>query len=189
MTTVDDLWYLGDVASQKAEQTRHAVAAEHANFLECTLTRRVSRERFRTVAERISDNGLPYGAHSIAYRETGELLLVRHDDVDMWVLPGGETDGDESFEGAARRELGEEAGIEATFEGLALLARVEFRCDDNRTWGVLPIYQARAETTDLSIEDPDGEITDAQWFDELPEDTRDRDQLLRWREEMLTAAD
>lgn len=185
MTTIDDLWYLGDVARQRAEQTRHDIADDHDDYLECTLSRRVSRPRFRTVAERISDNGLPYGAHSITYRESGELLLVRHDDVDMWVLPGGETDDEETFQAAARRELREEAGIEAAFEGLALLARVDFRCDGNQTWGVLPIYQACAETTDLSVTDPDGEITDAQWFDELPDDTRDRDQLVRWRGETL----
>lgn len=185
MTTVDDLWYLGDVARQAAEQTYHDVADRHEEFIECTRERRVSRPRFRTVAERIRDNGLPYGAHSITYRESGELLLVRHGDVGMWVLPGGETDGDESFREAARRELREEASVEAAFEGLALLARVEFRCDDHHTWGVLPIYQARAETTDVSVNDPDGEITDARWFDELPADTRDRDLLRRWREERL----
>ncbi len=185
MTTVDDLWYLGDVARQQAERTYHDVAEGHDEFLECTRKRHVSRPRFRTVAERIRDNGLPYGAHTITYRDSGELLLVRHDDVDMWVLPGGETDGDESFRAAARRELREEAGVEATFEGLGLLGRVEFHCDEHHTWGVLPIYAARADDTDLSVDDPDGEITDARWFDELPDDARDRDQLLRWRRERL----
>lgn len=185
MTTVDDLWYLGDVARQSAEQTYHSVADRHEDFLECTRHRSVSRPRFRTVADRIRDNGLPYGAHAITYRESGELLLVRHDDVDMWVLPGGEVDGDESFRAAARRELLEEAGVGAAFEGLALLARVEFRCGDYHTWGVLPIYQARAEKTALTVDDPDGEITDARWFDELPDDARDRDQLVRWRAETL----
>jgi len=29
MTTVDDLWYLGDVARQSAEQTYHSVADRH----------------------------------------------------------------------------------------------------------------------------------------------------------------
>ena len=182
MTTVDDLWYVGDVARQQAEQTYHAVAERHDDYLEFTRRRRVSRPRFRTVAERTRENGLPYGSHSVTYRESGELLLVRHDDVGMWVLPGGEVDGDESFRECARRELREEAGVEATFEGLGLLARVEFRCDGHHTWGVLPVFQARAETTELTVDDPDGEITDARWFDELPEDARDREQLCRWRE-------
>lgn len=181
MTTVDDLWYLGDGARQRAEQTFHDVTNRHDGYLEFTRHRRVSRSHFRTLAQRIKENGLPYGAHTVVSRDSGELLLVRHDDVDMWVLPGGEVDPDESFLEAARRELGEEAGIGATYEGLGLLAQVEFQCDDHHTWGVLPIYQASAMDTELSIADPDGEIIDAKWFDELPEDARDRDQLRRWR--------
>lgn len=182
MTAVDELWYLSDVATQQAEQTYHRLAEDHEGYMEFTRTRRVSRPRFRTVAERTRDNGLPYGAHVLVYRESGELLLVRHAAVDMWVLPGGEIDGEESFRAAARRELNEEAGVDADFDGLAMLARVEFHCDGHSTWGVLPIYEGAAASTDLTVEDPDEEITDADWFADLPEDARDRDQLLRWRE-------
>jgi 8-oxo-dGTP diphosphatase len=185
MTAVDELWFLSDVAAQQAEQTYHRLAEDHDRYLEFTRTRRVSRPRFRTVAERTRENGLPYGAHSIVYRGSGELLLVRHDAVDMWVLPGGEVDGGESFRAAARRELGEEAGVDAEFDGLAMLARVEFHCDGNTTWGVLPIFTGRATTTDIVVDDPEDEITDAGWFEELPEDTRDRNQLRRWREHWL----
>jgi 8-oxo-dGTP diphosphatase len=182
MTAVDELWFLSDVAGQQAERTYHRLAERADDTLEFTRTRGVSRPRFRTVAERTEANGLPYGAHVIVYRESGELLLVRHAAVDMWVLPGGGVDGSESFREAARRELTEEAGIDAEFDGLAMLARVEFHCDGHETWGVLPIFAGAARSTQLSVEDPDGEITDAAWFDELPEDARDRDQLRRWRE-------
>jgi 8-oxo-dGTP diphosphatase len=181
MTAVDELWYLSDVAAQQAEQTYHRLAEDYESVLEFTRTRRISRPRFRTIAERTSENGLPYGAHAIVYRDTGELLLVRHDAVDMWVLPGGEVDGSESFREAARRELTEEAGIDAAFDGLAMLGRVEFHCDGHTTWGVLPIYAGEASAVTLTVDDPDGEITDADWFAELPEDARDRDQLTRWR--------
>jgi len=183
MTAVDNLWYLADEADQQAEQTYHNLQSAHQNITEFSKTRWVSRPRFRTIAQRIGDNGLPYGSHALVTRDSGELLLVRHRDVGMWVLPGGEVDGNETFEGAARRELIEEAGISATFNGLALLARVEFHGDGHTTWGVLPIYEASADATDLSIEDPDGEIVDAQWFDTLPEDTRDRNVLQSWHEE------
>lgn len=185
MTAVDDLWYLSDVAAQQAEQTYHRLAEAAEDPLEFTRTRRVSRPRFRTVAERTKANGLPYGAHVVVYRDGGDLLLVRHDAVDMWVLPGGEVDGEESIPAAARRELTEEAGIDATFDGLAMLARVEFHCDGTTTWGVLPIYAGEAESEELTVADPDGEITDADWFGELPADARDRDQLRRWREQRL----
>jgi ADP-ribose pyrophosphatase YjhB (NUDIX family) len=184
MTVVDDLWYLADEASQQAEQTYHRLPERHGDPLEFETTKYVSRTRFRTVAERIRDNGAPYGAHTVVYRDGGELLLVRHDAVGMWVLPGGETEGDENFRAAAERELREEAGVPAEYDGLAMLGRVSFRSDGHQTWGVLPIFEAAAgaERASPTAADPDGEITAARWFAELPADTRDREQLLTWRE-------
>ena len=181
MTTVDELWYLADEATQQAEQTYHRLAERYDDYLEFETTKHVSRRRFRTVATRIQDNGAPYGTHTLATRPGGELLLVRHDAVGLWVLPGGQTHGDEDFREAAARELREEAGIDATYDGLGMLGRVTFHSREHSTWGVLPLFEARAEPVEPSVEDPDGEITDAQWFDELPEDTRDRKQLERWR--------
>jgi len=185
MTTVDDLWYLADEASQQAEQTYHRLSEAHEDFLEFETTKQVSRRRFRTVATRIEDNGAPYGAHALTYRPIGDLVLVRHDALDLWVLPGGETDGDEDLRDAAARELREEAGLGGTFQGLGMLGRITFRSGDHTTWGVLPLYQVQADSTEPTTEDPDGEITEARWFDELPADTRDRAQLERWRENAL----
>jgi len=182
MTTVDDLWYLADVSSQQAEQTYHDLCQQHDGYVEFTRHRRVTRRRFRTVAEDARDHGAPLGAHALAYRADGDLLLVYHDGVGKWVLPGGELDGGESFREAALRELAEEGGIEATIDGLGMLGRIEFYCEDNRTWGLLPVFEARAGTTDIEVRDPDHEISDAGWFSELPEDTRDREEILRWRD-------
>ena len=184
MTTVDDLWYLAQQASQQAEQTYHSLATQYDQFREYETTKQVHRRRFETVAGRIEDNGAPYGAHTLTYRESGELLLVRHEGVDMWVLPGGEADDDEQFRDAARRELHEEAGIEAGYEGLGLLGRVTFYSGEYSTWGVLPIFEARprGDPSELRVEDPDEEISEAAWFETLPEDTRDRSQLKRWQE-------
>lgn len=181
MTTVDELWFRADEAAQQAERTYHDLAAAD-DYLEFETQKRVSRRRFRTVTERIRDNGAPYGAHTLAYRPSGELVLVRHDAVDQWVLPGGESHDGESFRAAAERELAEEAGIEAAYEGIGLLGRVEFRTDEHSTWGVLPIFEARATSTDLAVTDPDDEISRARWFDDLPADTRDREELLTWRQ-------
>jgi len=181
MTTVDDLWYLADEASQQAEQTYHRLSTEHEGVLEFETTKRVSRDRFRTVARRIRDNGAPYGAHTLAYRERGSLLLVRQEALGLWVLPGGETDGGESFRAAAERELREEGGIEATYRGLGMLGRVTFHAGGHSTWGVLPLFEARGQGAP-TVSDPDGEITDAAWFRELPRDTRDREELRRWRD-------
>lgn len=185
MTSLGDLWYLADRADQRAEQAYHRLRERYDDFLEFTHSRRVSRQRFRTLAKRIRDTGTPYGAHTLVYWPSGELLLVRHEGVGMWVLPGGEVHPEESFQEAAVRELAEEAGIGAVYEGLAIATRVEVRCRDHATWGVLPVFAAEATTRDLEVGDPDGEISTARWFDVLPEDTRDRAEIIQWREQTL----
>lgn len=183
--TVDDLWYLATQADQRAEQVYHRIRDAHAEFLEFDQTNHVSRDRFRVLADRVRATGAPFGAHTIVYRQSGELLLVRHEGVDLWVVPGGGVQSDESFREAAERELHEEAGISARYDGLAMNTRITIRCDEHSTWGVLPVFEACAETTTPTVNDPDDEISDAQWFDDLPADTRDRDELIAWREQAL----
>lgn len=186
MTTVDDLWFLADEAEQQAERTYHRLTERFDSYREFETRKRISRRRFETVAERIKRNGAPYGAHTLAYRADGELLLVRHEGVDLWVLPGGQADGDETFREAARRELREEAGVTAEYDGLGLLGRVFFESGEHSTWGVLPIFEGEVRTDrEPTIEDPDDEISAAEWFDDLPTDTRDREQLERFRERHL----
>ena len=187
MTSVDDLWFLSTQASQQAEQAYHGIQETYANFLEVNRTKTVSRRRFRTLAQRVCDTGAPYGAHTIVYRPSGDLLLVRHEGVDMWVLPGGGVQGSESFREAAERELREEAGVEVRYDGLGVVTRMDIRCGDHSTWGVMPVFAARAETTTPEVADPDEEISEARWFDDLPEDTRDREDLLAWRKRVLSA--
>lgn len=182
MTSLDDLWYLADLASQRAEQAAHRLREEYDDYATKRESHRVPRRRFRTLAERIKRSGAPYGAHTIVHREEGDVLLVRHDGIEKWVLPGGEVGRDETFQGAAARELDEEAGIAADYDGLALLVEVEVSCDDHRTWGIIPIFEARALEEQPAIDDPDGEISDVRWFDSLPPDARDKPYLRAWRE-------
>jgi len=189
MTTVDDLWFLADEAGQRAERAYHRLAEAHGEFMEIPRTRRVSRRRFRTLARRVKESGAPFGAHTIVRRSAGELLLVRHEGVDMWVLPGGGVDAGESFRETAERELAEEAGVGADYEGLAMIARVDIRCDDHATWGVLPVFAARVPPgEEPTADDPEGEISAAGWFpfEDLPADTRDRQDLLAWHRRRAT---
>lgn len=186
MTTVDDLWYLADEADQQAEQCYHQLSTEYDGYIEFETTKYVSRREFRTWASRIRDNGAPYGAHTLAYRPDGQLLLVRHKGVNLWVVPGGEAHDDEQFRAAAARELREEAGIDGQFDGLGMLGRITFHADEYSTWGVLPLFEAKAgPDATPTISDPDEEISAVDWFDELPKDTRDRDQLEHWRNQRL----
>lgn len=184
--TVDELWFLATRAEQRAEQAYHDLTEAYAQYMELTRTYEVSRRRFRTLARRVAETGAPYGAHTVVYQPSGELLLVWHEGVDMWVLPGGGVREEESFREAAARELREEAGIEADYEGLAIATRTAIESGAHSTLGVLPTFQARAEATTPTVSDPDGEITDARWFRDLPENTRDRDQLRTWRERTLS---
>jgi 8-oxo-dGTP diphosphatase len=185
MTSVDDLWFLADEAEREAEAVYHDLLDRHEDVMEPTLTRSVSRPHFRRAVERGADSGAPYGAHTVVYRRSGELLLVRHEAVGKWVLPGGEVGPDESFREAAERELAEEAGVEVDYDGLAMLMTAEIRCDGHETWGVVPVYAAEARSHDPAVTDPDGEIVDADWFDDLPADARDREILREWRAEYL----
>lgn len=185
MTTVGDLWYLAEEAERRAEETYHELADRHGDVMEPELDRRVGRRHFRRAVDRGAESGAAYGAHTIIYRPSGPLLLVRHEDVDQWVLPGGEVGSDESFREAAAREVAEEAGVEVDYDGLAMLMRVAIRCDDHSTRGIIPVYAAEARTTEPSVTDPDGEITEARWFDDLPADARDREHLLAWRQQTL----
>ncbi|MWG33910.1 NUDIX hydrolase [Halomarina oriensis] len=181
--TVGDLWFLAEAADQRAERAYHAFTDRYDEFLTFERTDHVSHGRFRTLARRSRDCGTPYGVHTVVHREDGELLLVRHDGVDLWVLPGGCVEADETHREAARRELAEEAGVEVSTDGLAMVTRLTIRSGSHEMSGVLPVFAARAESHDPEISDPDCEISAARWFDRLPEDTRDREDLLTWRTE------
>ena len=179
--TFDDRWFVAEEADQQAERAFHDLSERHEEFLAFERTERVSRGRFRTLADRSRDCGAPYGAHTVVYRDSGELLLVRHEGVGLWVLPGGCVEGEESYHAAARRELREEAGVDVTYDGLAMLTRLTVTDGEHDMTGVLPVFAARADSHDPEIADPDSEISDARWFERLPDDTRDRENLLAWR--------
>jgi len=98
-----------------------------------------------------------------------KIRLIQRRDTGDWALPGGFIDGDESGADAARRELGEEAGLVVTGEPLMIYSGV---VADARTTA-----HAWAETTALlwRIEGtPEGSAGDdaqaARWFPitELP---------------------
>ncbi|MFC6953681.1 NUDIX domain-containing protein [Halorubellus litoreus] len=182
---VDDLWFLADRATQVGERAYHRLDDGHDEYLACDQTRDVCREQFERVAERVAQSGAPFGAHTVVYRDGGELLLVYHEGVDKWVVPGGGVHPEESFREAAERELAEEAGVAADYDGLALLGRIDVHHGSYAVTGALPVFAAEARTHEPAVEDPDGEITAAEWFDVLPEDTRDREDLRQWRDRAL----
>lgn len=181
VVAVDALTMRADDAARRAADAYRNLERSHEDFLEFERSKRVSRQRFSVLVDRIRATGSPYGAHSIVYRDDGQLLLVRHAGIDLWVLPGGGIDDGETFHEAACRELDEEAGVEVSWDGLGYVTRITITTDGYRTWGLLPVFAARAESLETTIDDPDAEIVDAGWFADLPADTRDRDLLREWR--------
>ena len=89
---------------------------------------------------------------------------------DLWGLPGGGVEGDESFEEAAVREVREETGIACGVTGLWLLRRLKWISDDetdHRSRYSLQVF-FDAQYTAGSITIQPGESNGAAWFAELP---------------------
>jgi 8-oxo-dGTP pyrophosphatase MutT (NUDIX family) len=84
-------------------------------------------------------------AASVAFTTSdGHVLLLRRgrdeeNYPDAWAFPGGQADGDESFENCARRESLEEAGDGCTFDGMSELARTRTSRDFEHATYVVPV--------------------------------------------------
>lgn len=89
---------------------------------------------------------------------------------DMWGLPGGGQEGDESFEEAAVREVREETGVQCEVTGLWLLRRLEWvsdaESDDRSSYSIQVFFDARYAGGHVAIQP--GEANGAAWFAALP---------------------
>ncbi|HMO60154.1 MAG TPA: NUDIX hydrolase [Roseiflexaceae bacterium] len=98
----------------------------------------------------------PKVACGVLLIHTGRVLLVRRRNEPgrgLWCLPCGFADADEPPEVAAARELREEAGLDATIEGLL---GIYHYTDDPRGAGILLIYRASSrEATPHAGDDAD----------------------------------
>ncbi|MET4072903.1 NUDIX domain-containing protein [Hymenobacter sp. UYCo722] len=54
----------------------------------------------------------------LAFNSSGEVLLVRHSNYNVWVAPGGMVEVDESPAAAACREMEEETGCRVELKGI-----------------------------------------------------------------------
>ena len=113
----------------------------------------------------------------------GRIALVRNEWSDGWILPGGGVERGERPADAARREVREETGLDATVgDPLVVLDQtyVDERTGERQFSAQYVVYAARA---DGEIPDPDRlgttdeEISAARWFETLPEDLHDGDLL------------
>ena len=115
----------------------------------------------------------PYilGVRVIVEDGSRQVLLVRHTYLDGWYLPGGAVDRGETLEQAARREVQEEAGIEAQ-RAPRLIGMYLNREATGRDH--VGLFHLSAWTEGAAYLTPNAEIREARFFalDTLPDNLR-----------------
>lgn len=122
-----------------------------------------TRERFRA--------GTVGGAGAWVRRADGAALLVREEGERGWSEPAGKQEPGERLVETAVRETHEETGIECRVVGVVRAAvAVHEHADRPPIHRLVAVFDARYEGGDLHPRP--GEIADARWVSEHPDDLR-----------------
>lgn len=144
----------------------HVVRTEHE----------VDAERF---AELESEEAFVSGwvTTAVVLDDEERVLLAYDADDEQWLVPGGTLQTGEGLTESVVRELREETGIPVVPERPHALTEVAAVCDDEELVFRVVTFEASPETTDVGVDLGVGDesITEARWFDELPENTFSRD--------------
>lgn len=106
-------------------------------------------------------------AGGVVRQPTGEVLLVhniRKDGRSDWSTPGGVVDAGETFVEALTRETFEESGITVP-EWSGPIYRVEVLAPGLGFHLQVEAHLALSFAGEVTIDDPDGIVVDAQWVD------------------------
>lgn len=116
-----------------------------------------------------------WSAGGLIHDGRGRVVLVRTGKPltgPLWFTPGGLLETGETTDGGLRREVLEEVGLEVTDPVLTRIIH-EILTDGGRArHGYFAQFIARTESTALR---PGHEVTEARWFDSLPEELAFRD--------------
>lgn len=121
----------------------------------------------------------------------GRIALVKNGWSDGWILPGGAVEMDEESTEAARREIREETGLDATVNAPLVVLEQSYVAENDsciagndeeeeRFSALYVVYSATADDAvpDASELGVNGEeISAARWFETLPEELHDGDLL------------
>ena len=138
----------------------------------------IGAERFDRALERGDDGAWGVGALVV---DGDRLLFVREDDT--WLLPGGHLEADETPAEGARREVREETGIDVEIAGLGAVAEQTFQREggDEAFEFYFATFLAEPASTDLAADPgrPGEDIDEVAWRTDVPEDTFDRELVVR----------
>ncbi|GAB3677038.1 NUDIX hydrolase [Halopiger thermotolerans] len=112
----------------------------------------------------------------------GRIALVKNRWSNGWIVPGGAVEPGEAPADAARREVREETGLEATIDDPLFVIDQTYVCEtadgETRLSAQFLVFEARA---DGDIPDPEqlgverDEIRAARWFETLPPNLHEGD--------------
>ena len=111
----------------------------------------------------------------------GRIALVKNGWSDGWIVPGGAVEPGEDPADAARREVREETGLEATIEDPLLVVDQTYVSEadpDGRFSAQFVVFDARADGSIADLERlgvDESEIRAARWFETLPDDLHEDD--------------
>ncbi|MFB6253205.1 MAG: NUDIX hydrolase [Halobacteriaceae archaeon] len=112
---------------------------------------------------------------AIVYNDEGEILLIKHAGEPGWTQPGGMVESGEALEPALKREIREETGVDVTVEEPFYIREGKYQHNTNTISWYSVLFIAKAD--DPSIGDElglaDEPISDAQWFEEIPNQIHD----------------
>lgn len=120
-------------------------------------------------------------AGGLPFDDDGRLLLAYHGEDDVWMAPGGTLRPGETLHEGLQREVYEETGVEVTPVRPHAVSEWTVRHGDRSASFRFVLYEARALTTEVrdDIVAEDDEITDAAWFESVPDEVLHREQTVR----------